>query len=634
MHTIKNLQTSLKDILRIFLFACLCLSSCVAPSVMVSQPQNVIKGTNELKDVIKSVMPSTVIVVTYDDQDQPLQQGSGFFITDSGEVISNYHVMSGADKAAIKAPNGSIYGVTSVIAEDVTSDLIKLQADVKGSKVQFLTINRTAPEVGEKVVIIGSPVGLESTVSDGIISAVRDVPGFGSIIQTTAPISPGSSGSPVVNMKGEVLGVASAQMREGQNLNFVIPSAKIIELYEKKLAPSFAKKGKGGTQADDIISTAMFYYLKYNYEKALPFFMQYLKINPESALAWVGAGDCCSNLGRYEEAIQAYKEAIRLKPDYAAYNNLANTYYELGRYEEAIRAIQQAIRLEPEHAGGYYNLGNACDELGRYEEAIQAYKKAIRLKPDYANAHFGLGIANYNSGRYQEAIQAYRQAISLKPDFAEAHNSLGNVYRELGRYEEAIQAIQQAIRLKPGFAKAYMSLGLIYNELGRNEEAIQSYEQAIRLKPDDAAAYFGLGMLYDKLGRNEEEIQAFQQSIHLKPDFAMAYLSYYFLGQAYGKLDRYEEAIQSYKQAIRLKPDDAAAHHGLGLIYSILGRYTEAIPAFHQAIRLKPDYANAHFGLGGAYLMIGDRGRALEEYKILKELDAKQANDLFSLIYR
>jgi len=630
----KNIQIVLKVILRISILACLFLSACAAPTVIDSQPGNVIKGTNELKDVIKSVMPSTVIVVTYDDKDQLLQQGSGFFVSDTGEVITNYHVMSDAAKAAIKTPNGGIYTISSIIAEDVTSDLIKLQADIKGSKVQFLTINKVVPEVGEKVVIIGSPVGLESTVSDGIISAVRDVPGFGNIIQTTAPISPGSSGSPVVNMNGEVWGVASAQMREGQNLNFVIPSAKIIELNEKKQTPSFAKKGKGGTQADDILATAMFYYLKDNYGEALPFFIQYLKINPESAFAWFGAGHCCSSLGRYEEAIQAYKEAIRLKPDFAAYNNLANTYHELGRNEEAFRAIQQAIRLEPEHAGGYYNLGNACDELGRYEEAIQAYKKAIRLKPDYVNAHYNMGISFGNLGRYEEAIQAYREAIRLKPDFAEAHNSLGNAYRELGRYEEAIQAIQQAIRLKPGFAKAYMSLGLIYDALGRNEEAIQSYEQAIRLKPDAAAAYFGLGMLYDKLGRNEEEIQAFQQSIHLKPDFAMAYLAYYFLGQTYGKLDRYEEAIQSYKQAIRLKPDDAAAHHGLGLIYSILGRYTEAIPAFHQAIRLKPDYANAHFGLGGAYLMIGDRGRALEEYKILKELDAEKANKLFNVIYK
>jgi serine protease Do len=170
---------------------------------------------NQLKEVIKRVMPATVLVVTYDADGKPMQQGRSFFMSNTGEVITNYHVMRGAEKAAIKTPNGGIYNITNIIAEDLTSDLIKMQADIGSNKVNFLTINKTAPEIGDKVVIIGSPIGLESTVSDGIVSAVREVPGFGKIIQTTAPISPGSSGSPVVNMKGEVIGVAIAQMKEG-----------------------------------------------------------------------------------------------------------------------------------------------------------------------------------------------------------------------------------------------------------------------------------------------------------------------------------------------------------------------------------------------------------------------------------
>lgn len=78
--------------------------------------------------------------------------------------------------------------------------------------------------------MIGNPFGLEGTVADGIVSAVRDVSDFGRIIQITAPISPGSSGSPVVNMKGEVVGVATFQLMEGQNLNFAIPSERIANL--------------------------------------------------------------------------------------------------------------------------------------------------------------------------------------------------------------------------------------------------------------------------------------------------------------------------------------------------------------------------------------------------------------------
>ena len=154
------------------------------------------------------MMPATVLVVTYNEKGQPLSQGSGFFVSENGEVITNYHVMDGALTAGIKTSDGSIYKITHILSLDVAADLIKMLADTGNNKVPFLSINNAAPEVGDKVVIIGNPKGLENTVSDGIVSAVRDVPGFGSIIQTTAPISPGSSGSPVVNMNGEVVGVA------------------------------------------------------------------------------------------------------------------------------------------------------------------------------------------------------------------------------------------------------------------------------------------------------------------------------------------------------------------------------------------------------------------------------------------
>lgn len=104
-----------------------------------------------------------------------------------------------------------------------------------------LSINASLPEVGERVVVIGSPLGLEQTVSDGIVSAVREVSAFGTIIQITAPISPGSSGSPVVNMKGEVIGVATFQSMIGQNLNFAIPGERIAKLTKiakgKRLQP-------------------------------------------------------------------------------------------------------------------------------------------------------------------------------------------------------------------------------------------------------------------------------------------------------------------------------------------------------------------------------------------------------------
>jgi S1-C subfamily serine protease len=188
------------------------------------------KPMESLPSLIKRIKPSTVIIFAYDDKGKFLQLGSGFFISQNGDVITNYHVIQGASSAEIKTADGKTYPITYILAGDEPNDLIRLSVNIPSSSVYPLSLCQTIPEVGERIIVYGSPLGLENTVSDGIISAIRDIPDYGRIIQITAPISPGSSGSPVLNLQGEVIGIATFQLIEGQNLNFAIPSEKITSL--------------------------------------------------------------------------------------------------------------------------------------------------------------------------------------------------------------------------------------------------------------------------------------------------------------------------------------------------------------------------------------------------------------------
>ena len=189
------------------------------------------KPINEnLPSLIKRIKPSTVIIFAYDDKGEFLKLGSGFFISQNGDVITNYHVIQGASSAEIKTSDEKTYPITYIVAGDEQNDIIRLSVNIPSQYVYPLSLSKTIPEVGERIIVYGSPLGLENTVSDGIVSAIRDIPDYGRIIQITAPISPGSSGSPVLNMQGEVIGVASFQIVEGQNLNFAIPSEKISSL--------------------------------------------------------------------------------------------------------------------------------------------------------------------------------------------------------------------------------------------------------------------------------------------------------------------------------------------------------------------------------------------------------------------
>src|SRR2546425_730931 len=470
---------------------------------------------DSLIPLVKRIQPAVVTVLAYDATGQPLQQGSGFFVSAAGHLVTNRHVLQGASRAEVQPPNGQRYAVTRVVAEDKTGDLVEVVTDTPQEAVRELPISRVMPEVGERVVVVGSPLGLEQTVSEGIVSALRALPGFGTVVQLTAPISSGSSGGPVVNLRGEVIGVTTLQMAQGQNLNFALPGERVLELRVEKgqtLAEWTAEvTGEVVVTAEGLYSTGLGFVGSEDYAKALPYFEEAVQRNPSYAEAWFEVGVCNGELGRHQEEIAAYQQAIRLKPDFArAYYNLGLAYGELGRYQEEITAFQQAIHLKPDFAEAHYNLGAAYGHLGHYQEAVAALQQAIHLKPDYAEAHNNLGGAYGALGHWQEAVTAFQQAIRFKPDYAKAHCNLGGAYGELGRWREAVTAFQQAIRLKPDFAEAHSNLGVAYGKLGRWQEAVAAFQQAIRLKPDFAEAHLNLGVAYLILGDRDLALEEYK----------------------------------------------------------------------------------------------------------------------------
>ncbi|PIU66895.1 MAG: hypothetical protein COS84_05290, partial [Armatimonadetes bacterium CG07_land_8_20_14_0_80_40_9] len=303
----------------------------------------------ELPQIVKKIAPSTVIILTYDKDGEIIGQGSGFFISSDGNIITNRHVLADANRAEVKTADGKVYPITRIVAENKDADIVRASVGVT-PPVSTLSLSSSIPEVGGRIAVIGNPLGLEQTVSDGIVSAVREIPEFGKIYQITAPISPGSSGSPVVNMKGEVIGVATFQFVEGQNLNFAIPSEHISRLK--------AEKGKSLeewamenveewlTTAEGLYFSGLIFLWTDDYEEALPYFQNAVEKDPNYADAWFYIGYCNGELGRHTEEIEAYKQAIRIKPDYAeAHYNLGAAYVSLGRYYEASEAYKQAIRI-------------------------------------------------------------------------------------------------------------------------------------------------------------------------------------------------------------------------------------------------------------------------------------------------
>src|SRR5213075_3542070 len=208
-----------------------------------------------LPELVHRVKPSVVSVLTYDLKGEPLISGSGFFVR-PGEVMTNMHVIKGAHRVEIHTLEGKgrTYPVAGALAIDEEADLALLKVDLPAERSRPLTITSALPDEGEQIFVIGNPLRLEGSVSNGIVSAIREVPAVGRIIQVTAPVSHGNSGSPLLNMSGQVIGIVTVKVTNGQNINLALGVARIASLRPEQ-SISFdqvAAKGKAGTQPEAL----------------------------------------------------------------------------------------------------------------------------------------------------------------------------------------------------------------------------------------------------------------------------------------------------------------------------------------------------------------------------------------------
>lgn len=200
----------------------------MATSAFPQTPQRSAPMT--VPELVKRTTNAVVQIVASDDTGQQTL-GSGFVVSQDGTIVTNFHVIEDANSAIAKFANGSFLPVQGILAQDGKKDLVILKVD--GRNLESLSLDSTsALQVGDHVVAIGNPLGLGGTVSDGIVSAIRSDEEGKTWIQTTAPVSHGNSGGPLLNMHGKVVGVITRGVNpeEGQNLNFAIPAFEVAQL--------------------------------------------------------------------------------------------------------------------------------------------------------------------------------------------------------------------------------------------------------------------------------------------------------------------------------------------------------------------------------------------------------------------
>ncbi len=469
------------------------------------------------QELFKRLSPSVFVVEVFDEKGSLVATGSAVAVA-PGQVVTNKHVIEVG--VAFRIKQGSRTWPAAVTYVDPDHDLGRLTAE--GLKAPAVPVRLSSVlTVGEHVYSIGAPEGLELTISEGLISGLREFEQV-RLIQTSAAISHGSSGGGLFDAQGQLVGITTFFLKDGQNLNFALPGEWVRAVASHRA--SLAEKNKIATptsQALPWFQLGVQMIEAAECEKAVHAFREVVRLKPGESAAWDNLGFSYDELQQYDKALSAYKEAIRLKPDFAeAWSNLGVTYYNLQQYDKALTAHQEAIRLNPDYAGAWSNLAITYSVLHQPDKAIPAYKEAIRLKPDLAVVWYNLGKVYGELNQYDKAISADQEAIRLNPDYASAWYNLGNYYDALDQYEKATSAYREAIRLKPDHAGAWFNLGRAYAKLNQYDKALPAFQEAVRLKPDNVSAWYILGALYSAQGDRSRVTAVYEKLKTLDKDEA------------------------------------------------------------------------------------------------------------------
>ena len=467
----------------------------------------------ELSDIINESEKATFIVYTYDEFGTPSGSGSGFFIDESGIGLTNCHVLEGAAKAVIVTYDSSKYEIERILSADSKKDLLKFKIKNTNQKTfSILKFSSSATKKGDRVYCISNPLGLESTLSEGIASAVRTDKLHGNIIQFSAPISPGSSGGAILNEKGNVIGIATFLARGGQNLNFgILLNQELINSLSEddfsKANPKFSKQGKlvvlnlksdndpsmvlNAIEFGNDLTTLYMTYTNLHIsddqwgiwlaldKKDDGFKIKDLDNNRVYYIVSSTIGDNRKNLTNVSLAT-----SHRFKIFFPQMDNKINKL-EISEGDKKGEDKWSNINLNDFKNINNFDLDKFKNiyafsmlKEGELNEAKNLFLDIISNDPENIEALNTLGVVNFASDNKKDAIYYFTKAIEANPTIDVSYANRSYVYKSQSKFNEAIEDISKAINLSPNQVDYLFVRSELYIEISDFDNAIKDLNSA------------------------------------------------------------------------------------------------------------------------------------------------------------
>ena len=413
--------------------------------------------------------------------------GTGFFIDKEGTGITALHVLEDARFAFIKDNDGHKYPIEKIIGISEKSDLVQFKVNTSGQEVPFLAVNQSLPVKGAEVFTIGNPQGFSSTVSKGIVSSLIKKRGI-DIIQTTAPISQGSSGGPLMDVKGRVIGVISYFMDGAQNLNFAYSIDCINILTRPHSDDAIYGFGKGvyllNRSADkdqkltlhtidktDSSTTAYFSYSNFSiafgdgafiYSNIDDTTVSMFILDPKNGKKLYATG---TTLGKSVESPTTMKigETVYFKIVFPPIGSLKS--FDIG---EGMK-------------GGSWTFSNI-------QMPIRPVRSSVELDKFYQD-DLHLIVLQFNNEDFDYALETIEDMRDKKVSAEKLHMMEATAHFALNNTDKAIASISAAQLLNPDHSDYHADLYALNLQLGRNEEALHHINNAIKCN-DEYIEYF------------------------------------------------------------------------------------------------------------------------------------------------
>ncbi len=363
---------------------------------------------------------------------------------------------------------------------------------------------------------------------------------------------------------------------------------------------------------------------------------------PEVVRTQIEAGDRHRDAGRYDEAIAAYREAIRRGPSTVdVYVSLGALFHQRGELERSLEVFLEGLEIDGNHRDLLYNAAVVALALDRVEEARSYASRGLEDAPRDVELLMVESSALVRLERVEEALRPLEVAVDVRAGDPRILFRLGNLYHQLGRRQEAVDAYRKAVKRDRGMVRAYYNLGAVLFEEERFEEALEAYRVALEplekamdagqeIDPIHARAFLNLGAIHSRRSEWPFALAAYQRAVRLSPELPEGQ---YNLGYALVELERFEEATEAYEQALALDAELPLAYLHLGQIARRKGAFEDAarwleagMPRFTESSRL-----TALWALAECRRELGDPSGVEAAYRQILEQRPEDAGALLSL---